>query len=279
MATSRGFILSIRLPTSSIAGANLINRRCYVGFTSKKNPMHRWSSHVSCAKSESSKRTYIQRAIRKYGKDNFEFQVIYQSKDFDRTLNVMEPFFILQLSTLKPSGYNVSVGGDKTTLGAKHSEETKQKVVQSRLGRKHSEETKIKMSASAIQSWTEERREKARNNRLGYKVSEETKRKLRGREVTQETRQKMSESLKGRQTSEETRHKRSIAMTGKKLNVSDVNRKAASDRAKERNKPNVQCIHCRALVSVGTLGKWHGQKCKSIDEKPWDQQPQQGIPQ
>lgn len=257
---------------------NLINLKCYIGFTSKKNPMYRWSSHVSCAKNETAKRTYIQRAIRKHGKDNFEFQVIYQSKDFDHTLNVMEPFFILQLSTLKPSGYNVSVGGDKTTIGIKHSEETKQKVMQSRLGRKHSEETKIKMSASAIQSWTEERREKARNTRLGYKVSEETKRKLRGREVTQKTRQKMSESLKGRQTSEETRHKRSISMTGKKLNVSEANRKSASERAKERNKPNVQCIHCRALVSVGTLGKWHGQKCKSIAEKPWDQQ-QQGTPQ
>lgn len=258
---------------------NLINLKCYIGFTSKKNPMYRWSSHVSCAKNESSNRTYIQNAIRKYGQDNFQFQVIYQSKDMCHTLNVMEPLFIRELSTLKPYGYNLSVGGDKTAIGTKHSEETKQKVMQSRLGRKHSEETKIKMSASAIQSWTEERREKARNNRLGYKVSEETKRKLRGREVTQKTRQKMSESLKGRHTSEETRHKRSIAMTGKKLNVSDVNRKAASERAKERNKPNVQCIHCRKLVSVGILGKWHGPKCKSLVEKPWDQQPQQGIPQ
>lgn len=102
----------------------------------------------------------------------------------------------------------------KSSLGRKHTEESKQKMseIQYRLkvnlGRKHREETRKKISngnKGKIVSHSEETRKKmslSRKGRPGIKHTEESKQKLRsanlGKKHSEETRKKISEAQKGK---------------------------------------------------------------------------------
>lgn len=109
---------------------NLINGKCYVGFDSKwPNRMKR---HLQDAHNEKS-RAYndiFHKAIRKYGKENFEWILLYQSKDGEHCKNVMEIYFIEQENSFinfeNQNGYNMTLGGDGM-LGFKHKESSKNK--------------------------------------------------------------------------------------------------------------------------------------------------------
>lgn len=123
---------------------NLINEKCYIGFDScwpkRKN------KHLYC------NTNYIfHNAIQKYGKDAFVWEILYQSKERDHTLKVMEEFFIKENNShyLNGHGYNMTYGGNGT-FGYIHSLETKEKIGNSWKGKKHSEETKKKLSENMI---------------------------------------------------------------------------------------------------------------------------------
>lgn len=112
---------------------NIKNQKCYIGYTSKE-PLIRYQQHIS---DSITRCNYpIHKAIRKYGKDNFIFEVIYQSKDKEHTLNIMEPFFIQIFKSLK-EGYNCSLGGEATFFGRKHTSETREKMSKSHIGKYH----------------------------------------------------------------------------------------------------------------------------------------------
>lgn len=144
---------------------NKINGKVYVGFTSKPQPIKRWIEHISCSKLNP--KTKLHKAIKKYGKDNFEFSVIYQSREKCDTLLHKEPYFIKEYNSFSNSGYNMTCGGEGS-LGTKripwnkgktgiYSKETLEKLsknaknrkVSPRLGTKHSLKSKNKMSVSA----------------------------------------------------------------------------------------------------------------------------------
>ena len=50
-------------------------------------------------------------ALRKYGWDNFTWEIIYQSLDGHHTHKVMEREFIIQFDSIN-NGYNIQTGGD-----------------------------------------------------------------------------------------------------------------------------------------------------------------------
>lgn len=52
----------------------------------------------------------IGKAIKKFGKENFSFEIIEYCSDFSEK----EKFYIKKYNTLFPYGYNISEGGDKT---------------------------------------------------------------------------------------------------------------------------------------------------------------------
>jgi group I intron endonuclease len=80
--------------------------KVYIGFDSN------WPNRVRIHKSASKNQDYkFYRAIRKYGWDNFEWSVIYQSKDKQHTLKQMETYFINEYNSMK-NGYNSTLGGD-----------------------------------------------------------------------------------------------------------------------------------------------------------------------
>jgi group I intron endonuclease len=155
----------------------IINNKPYIGFTI--NLRKRIVSHKHYSKFDDSK---FYDAIKKHGFDNFKWEIIYQSKDGEHTLKVMENHFIEQYDSYR-NGYNSTLGGDGT-LDYKHTEESKKKISESHKGRIFTKEWKEKLSKSG----------------KGRKMSDETKAKMaevaKNRVFSEETRKKMSESHK-----------------------------------------------------------------------------------
>lgn len=117
----------------------------------------------------SSNCTFLKNAINKYGKNNFKIEVIEECFSLEE-LDLKESYFIKELNTLAPNGYNLTTGG----AAPKHSDITKEKMSKTRKGKhpswateaSRSEESKQRRSESHLalgnSGWTEERRENAR---------------------------------------------------------------------------------------------------------------------
>lgn len=87
---------------------NGVNNKQYVGLTAAEDPEKYCRGHINSAKNGRNKLFY--KAIRKYGSDNFTFEIIGYAED-QQALDVLEDFFILTLGTLAPFGYNMKRGG------------------------------------------------------------------------------------------------------------------------------------------------------------------------
>lgn len=85
---------------------NKNNNKTYIGFTD--NPKRRWREHRTRS-GNNTKALY--RAIKKYGIESFQFDIVYQSKDRDHTLLIMEPQFVNEYKSFGPDGYNMNGGG------------------------------------------------------------------------------------------------------------------------------------------------------------------------
>lgn len=86
---------------------NLVNGKSYIGFTSRWP--RRKLEHLKCATKNS--KFHFHKAIRKYGQDNFEWIILYNSNDLDFCKNIMEGYFIKIFNTIE-NGYNLTLGGD-----------------------------------------------------------------------------------------------------------------------------------------------------------------------
>ena len=89
---------------------NLINGKQYVGLS--KNCYKRWNDHYSksyCSKREDDKHKALYMAMRKYGRENFSFQILEECSEDE--LCEREIFWIKKLDTYK-NGYNETHGGD-----------------------------------------------------------------------------------------------------------------------------------------------------------------------
>ena len=143
---------------------NKISGKVYIGFDS------RWPRrklvHL-CSKTN----THFHNAIRKYGKDSFDWEVIYQSRDHDHTLMIMEPYFIREYNSFGENGYNMTGGGEgklgvpSWNKGYKLSEETKSRMSLAKKGKPRSVEHNMKISISKL-------------GHGGWKLSEETKHRM-----------------------------------------------------------------------------------------------------
>ena len=126
---------------------NNINEKFYIGFTSQKNPKYRFHQHLSTARSKKKNNQPIIRAIRKYGEENFSFEVLIEG-DEKFLLNVEEPRLIKELNP----EYNATFGGEGV-LGYKHTKKTKNIIKQLHKGRKESEEHKNWRSQKIKEGW------------------------------------------------------------------------------------------------------------------------------
>jgi hypothetical protein len=86
---------------------NQITGKIYIGITKQANK--RFNKHINHANSKP--QLLIQKKIRQYGKDNFTFHIIFQTKDIEYC-KIMESYFITEYDTLAPKGYNIHTGGN-----------------------------------------------------------------------------------------------------------------------------------------------------------------------
>ena len=196
------------------------NGKSYIGIT-KYSIEHRIKIHIRS--SRSGRKLAIYNAIRKYGEDSFQVQVLAMAHPDD--LPQLEIDAIRKHDTFGINGYNMTAGGEGT------------------LGRSFavSEKTKAKIS-------------KTTKGRIGNPVSDETKQKLRavniGKKHTEESKKKRSVSLMGKQkgkiTSEKTKAKISASLTGRKLT----------------EEQKLSLITKRSGIPSGMSGKKHSEETK-----------------
>lgn len=169
---------------------NKVNGKQYVGQTNdwKRREYNWYNTNWSYAG------RLINNARNKYGADNFETTILKECETIDDA-NKWEMYYIKELNTKYPFGYNLTDGGEGS-IGCVVSDETRRKL---------SELTK------------------GENNPFyGKHHSEETIEKLKNRVISDETRRKLSEAAKGRQSpnkgkhlTEETKKKLSESRLGK----------------------------------------------------------------
>jgi len=160
---------------------NLQNKKVYIG--SSADVTSRRATHFRDLKNNKHVNKHLQRAYNKYGKDNFEWEILEHIKDLDDLLK-REQYYIDEYSACnRDKGYNIlTIAG--STLGRKLSAEAKLKMSISKKGRVLSDETKKKLStAHKGNTHTEETKNKMSMLRKGKKfgpMSEETKKKISG---------------------------------------------------------------------------------------------------
>lgn len=147
---------------------NKINGKIYIGITMQK-PEQRWGFNGINYKSS----PHFYSAIQKYGWDNFEHNILFQNLTKEEACKKEQELIAKFNSMDRKFGYNSTSGGDVFVMN----EETKQKISQSMMGNK---------------------------NNLGHSCSEEKKKKIseaqKGRKLTKEHKQKLSEAAKKRHT-------------------------------------------------------------------------------
>jgi group I intron endonuclease len=119
---------------------NKINGKKYIGITSQE-PQKRWANGCGYYTNK-----HFNNAIKKYGWNNFEHQVITTNQPFQHACNIERYLIKAYNSNNSKYGYNISSGGECGASGRKLSDETKRKLRITHLGKHHTQETKLKLS-------------------------------------------------------------------------------------------------------------------------------------
>lgn len=138
---------------------NKINNKVYVGQTWRTLDERMKSGYVGCPK--------IHRAIKKYGKNNFYYELItfcFTQEAADK----IEINFIEKYDSIK-NGYNVCMGGSGVMKGRKHTPESLAKI--GKASKNISDETRLKRSLASTGE---------RNGFYGKKHSKESIAKISG---------------------------------------------------------------------------------------------------
>lgn len=237
---------------------NLVNGKVYIG--QSVDPIKRILQHINVR----SKQGYLLNyAVKKYGIDNFLFEVIKSEVPIEQ-INECEIQCIKEHNCKNPNGYNLTDGGEGIQ-GHSHTQETKNKMRLVRLGKKPSKETLLRLSEShkgfvpsdktreklsrilAGHTVSDKTRSKISASKLGKKFSsshcESIRKAKTGTKQSQETIDKRKLSNAGFKHSDETKNKLSLMKTGKCF--SEKHKKSMSDSATKRRCLSPQIIHSK----------------------------------
>ncbi len=195
---------------------NLIDGKKYIGYSSDIKT--RWRKHVSSLNLGTHVNNYLQNSWNLYGKNNFSFFILEEcNKDI---LSEREIYYINELNTFLPNGYNLTLGGE----GGIHCEETKIKISKANKGKVVSKETRKKLAEIQTgKTYGDDTKAKLSkinsgegNGFYGKTHSKESRDKIskahKGKTISKEHRDKISKAQKGKTVSEETRHKLSESL-------------------------------------------------------------------
>ncbi len=173
---------------------NIQNHKIYIGYT--KNLDYRKLNHIRDSKYGS--QLYFHRAIRKYGSQNFKWEILGYCETNNEANEIEKICIEFFKSNDKRYGYNMTSGGDGSDgfKGRVHSSETKLKISKANSGKIRTIDHKLNYSLSHI----------------GLKHSNETKLKL---SLKFKGRKSPSKGIKRGQFSEDHKKKLSIAKSGK----------------------------------------------------------------
>jgi group I intron endonuclease len=202
---------------------NKINNKFYIGKT-VRTLNKRIKSHLRNVKNGSN--TYFHNALRKYGIDNFDWELLYECND-NMELGKKEIEFIkLYDANNLNKGYNLTSGGDggdTWTLNT-HKEETSKKLsysIKNSIPHKeavHSDDFRKKIS-DRNKNWSDEVKQKISKRLKGKSKSKEHKKKLsdahKGKILTEEHKKNISKAVIKRMENPEEREKISKTMKGK----------------------------------------------------------------
>jgi group I intron endonuclease len=200
--------------------------KAYIGITSKTAD-ERWSVHQMRVREGRSQA--IQKAIRKYGAENFKVETLVIADDWQYLCD-LERKAIIAFGTRAPTGYNLTAGGEGV-LDRVHTEEAAKNMSAGQLLRQQRPEEREKMKLAAKKSgdiaaekwaairvdglpkWKREKRDRtlragspelreliSRNSKTAHarpEVAEKVKAAARARAASPEWKAKMSASKKG----------------------------------------------------------------------------------
>ena len=161
---------------------NLVNGHQYIGQTVQSDIKSRWKQHRTVNSNTIGR--YLSDAYKKYGIDNFKFQIVCIC--FDSDIDELEKHYISKFNTLAPKGYNLKSGGKHRYL----SKETKEKIGKKTANIKRSpltEELKQKIR---------ERMTGSKNHNFGKKMSEEQRKKISESKKKNQPTEKQLDALK-----------------------------------------------------------------------------------
>ena len=220
---------------------NLVNGKCYVG--SAVDISKRKSSHWKMLQSDRHHSKKLQNSWNKYGGAVFTFEVI-EIVEERKSLISREQHWIDLFQSAGERGYNIAQKAG-SSLGVKHTEETRAKVSAANRNRKYSpvpEERRAIISAALKGRKREytspEHRAHLAEALTGKKHTPESRAKMSAahRNITPETRLRMSEGQKRRQPpTEETRLKLSLAGMGRKMDPASIAKTAAANRGRKNS--------------------------------------------
>jgi len=118
--------------------------KCYVGQT-RHGVATRWKEHIKNARS--GKQTVLAKAIRKYGPEAFTVKVLEICDSSES--NLRETFFIEQLTTFFPNGYNLIMFGQVCKKVV--TEETRKNMSEAQLFRYATRESREVVSRAALE--------------------------------------------------------------------------------------------------------------------------------
>lgn len=141
---------------------NKVNGKIYIGQTIRTLEQRKWQ-HLDAAKNGC--KTHFYNAIRKYGEENFVFEIIDEASSLQE-LNELERYYIAKFNCIE-NGYNMVDGGNNNVMFL---DDVKQKHLESM----RSDETRAKISKTMKKyrkehPWTDEQKRKFAISKYGNK--------------------------------------------------------------------------------------------------------------